>query len=655
MASKEWPYGKCVVDGKVRFLAPTTIEKADASHGGCLRKWFFRFVMGWKEGEEKRWSELGKKCHGEMEHYLTTGEEVLGRITVAAKKYAPAPDPKQQRLLIEFDIGLGDLDRVALRAAGIPIVGYTDVVDAVGPFINESGDGYFDDPKGTKEALDWKFGTAKKGAERDFSKSGIQLIDDTQMVTCGEWVATVFPSTDHLRLSHVYTNTQGRPVASKATILVPRERLARSWEYVVSVVRTIKDVATERDHERVPGNTLACESYGGCPYADRCSARKKHSFDSLFSDEGEIGLLALIGQDKGEIAMSGVLDGLNLGALGVPQVTASPAGVAATLSLGHDVSAQLASLANPPVPAFVPKQPTQAFINAIGIINSKGYGLPPLGGDAAQMMGTLNKHNPIPAGYELPGFGKIGGVARIDDPDRIIGLSNEFAPLPVNPKPDPRPVVYGNSPAPAPAPLGILAGNTPASNPALAAVPVEGFTVPGAGVTAGVQIPGLIASVPAAQAAPILAASAPAAPPANAIPPGEKPKRKYTRRNKPEDVKESASGDERWLFVNSFSNIETIDLQATINGWTTGMAAKAGLDDIRVAPKDHVFAFGGWRGALTAVARAMAPNLPPGAYFIDLRGSELNDAVFEGLRAARMRNTDGTEGDPVFDMITRGI
>ncbi len=688
---KPWPYGSTVENGIVRFLSPSGIERGDPSGngGGCLRKWFYRYVLRWKEAE-RDWQTLGKQCHNEIEHYLTTGEEVLGRIAMAAKPYIPAPDPAKKRLLVEFDIGMGNLNLVSLRAAGVPIIGYTDVIHAE-PAVHETGEGFYEDPPHTIEALDWKFGSAKKGTVADekgrggcFAKTGIDLASDTQMVVYGEWAARVARNpVDHVRLSHVYTNTKGRPESSKASTLVTREHLAARWEYTEAVVRTIVDVARERDPERVPANTNACGAFGGCAYQDKCSAARHLGIDDFFGREGSMALL----------------EGLNLGALApsptVP-VTVSPAGVTAALGLGVDIAAQMASLAAPAAPVFTPTQPTREFAQACVDINSKGYGFVKLEGRAAQMFGVLNGKPGITAEYTVPGFGRLGQTAPVEDPARVIGIAAELAPLAPNPTPDmppssaPAPVIPGPTPAQlghvaAPITMGLMSPETPASNPTIAAVPVEGFSFPGMAqaVTPGVAVPGLIGSVPPAIAAPILAAGAPAQVPAAALPgapaevaaPAAKT-RKPRGPNKPKpgtpptvvghletgEPIETAEQDGAWLFVNAIPNVAYTDLQSYVDTWAVGMARHYHCDpaDIRCASKDSPIGYGAAYGAITAVARRGALSLPAGAYYLDLRGSKINEAAFEGLRQARAQipvpGSPGvfTDGDPVFELIVRG-
>jgi hypothetical protein len=681
---KEWPYGSCVdkVTKQLRWMAPTTLQKADPNDGhggGCFRKFHYRYVLGLKPESEGAWLGVGIDCHAEIENHLLTGAQTLGRISSAVRPYLSAPDPERARLLVEYDIGGGSLERanfgVSVDYGRVPFVGYTDVIRANadlrftalgiasdGQAINEAGDGFFDDPPGTIECKDWKFGAAKKGSERDFSSNGPELASDTQMITQGVWTLSKTPTIGApIRLSHVYTNTKGRPEASKASILIPRENLLKRWEYIRGVVRTVADVAREHDPERVPGNKHACESFGGCPYAGApCQIPIATGHESFFG---------------GEATMS-ILDTLNIPGMQpnpAPTVQAGPTGVAATLGL--DITAQMQALAAqtiaPPEPAL-PSVPPE-FEQAIDYINAKGYGMVPLAGEAGKLYAiTMMKRHPG-SGFRLEntsyaGSGDLAKTAVVTDPARIIAIAREVSPLPV--KPGAQQAVAQTPAAPVsstPPPMGITSPETPASNPTLAALPIEGFAHPAA-VTPNVQVPGLIASVPPAVAAQIAANTAPPAAPTNVAatasgePPKDEPKKRTRGPNKPKTNEANktaeSSDDARWLFVNAIPNVSYEDCSRFVAEWHAGMAKHFKLatpyDDVRMAPNDHSLGYGKGLAALEAVAKNAAKHLAPGAYYINTE-SELARAVAHGLAAARVQNPDGTDGDPVFELIVRSV
>lgn len=678
-------YGSPVVNGELRYGAPTTIGKADPSSSGCLRRWFYRYVLRWKT-EEGAWLDVGKTCHAEIETSLLTGANVLGPISGAARRFV---DPlRGKRLLLEHDIGGGlpDFSNAKLRLAGVPIIGYCDVIHE-DPAIDDAGE-LFNDPPGTVEILDWKFGAAKIDAEICYAKKPADLALDIQMITEAAWVNRVWPSDAPERLSHVYTNTKGRAKSTKSSILVDREHVERRVEYVAAIVRTMIDAAREVNADTVTPNTNACDAFGGCPYREKCSAYQVFSLDlgSRFGGQGELGLLAALNLE-GESQM-GLMDAINIPGI-TPAAPAVPAstvpvvsnasGVAAIIG-GHDIAAQMAAAAGiplgvatqpapvtPPPPAWPP-----GFAEAVQEIEAKGYGFPPVM-DAAGAAYRAVKIAMGQQGYAgsngpIAGVGDLARVEWVKDPARIIGIATEMRALPPKPSSTPAPVttppVAPVTAAPA-APMGLVSPDAPASNPALAALPVEGFNLPNAAASATtpmVQVPGLVASVPAAVAAPILAAGAPSVD-ANAagVPAApEKPKSGKGSRGPRKPKTENAAGassspttseeSPMWLFVDCRPNIEHNDLQDHVDTWAVGIGRhfKCDYDDVRLADKNGPLGFGGWKGAIAGVARAAAKNLPVGAWYLDT-SSDINAAVLEGLRSARH-----DDGSPIFELVVKG-
>lgn len=351
----------------------------------------------------------------------------------------------------------------------------------------------------------------------------------------------------------------------------------------------------------------------------------------------------------------GLIESLNLA-----PVAAAPSGVAATLGL--DIVSQMAAVAakQPAPPTFTPE-----FAAAVDAIQAKGYGFPALGAEAAKAYAGLmisrggTGYNPDAQGFA--GGGDLGQVMAMDMA-RVIGIAAELAPLPAKNVPAPvAPPVVAPAPIVPMTTMGLLPPDAAVSKPELAAVPVEGFTMPGlpittATVTPGVLVPGLIASVPAAVAAPIMAAAAPiaVAPTTTIAPAGDAPKKRGRKPGSKNTPKEEPDTD-RWLFVDCMPSCTFENLQPWVDNITVGMAKHFKIDpeDLRMAPKDSTLSFGGWQGAVTAVVRKAAESLAPGVYYLDTRSSGFNEHAIEGLRTARVKNTDGTDGDSVFDMITR--
>ena len=94
--------GRAIVDGRVRFLATTTLEKADPQSGGCLRRWHYRYV-GMRQEPKSKAQEAGTAMHADIARYYTTGEMRLGPLAATGAHLMLPPGPD---LLIEHAIEL---------------------------------------------------------------------------------------------------------------------------------------------------------------------------------------------------------------------------------------------------------------------------------------------------------------------------------------------------------------------------------------------------------------------------------------------------------------------------------------------------------------------------------------------------------------------
>jgi hypothetical protein len=163
---------------------------------------------------------------------------------------------------------------------------------------------------------------------------------------------------------------------------------------------------------------------------------------------------------------------------------------------------------------------------------------------------------------------------------------------------------------PSPAPVGADArfspGWTPPPPPAPAPAPTAGVLPPDAPVSAGA-----------------------AAPPVE-----DKPKRgRKPKAAKAEAGTEAAAtdGDDVLvLFVDCVpvGDVNVHDLAGYVVEVADKVAKAAGVDDVRLAPKDNPLAYGAWRGALAAAARSEAPT-----GYCTIGSGDLADPVIEGLAA----------------------
>lgn len=189
---------------------------------------------------------------------------------------------------------------------------------------------------------------------------------------------------------------------------------------------------------------------------------------------------------------------------------------------------------------------------------------------------------------------------------------------------------------PIPPGAGILPGIVPPDAPA------PGATGPVADPIPPVQLATLSPAIQAAHAEVFgqLAASAPVPEIAEPVKPRRGRPRKAAETataTAPTGTEVETSGDELHVYVDcAVDGIETKSLEPYVHELLDKLCEVFKVPDIRTAPNhlpdggDSPLGFGKWRGTLSAYAKASPP--PPGAYRIAVEGSELRQAVLEGLR-----------------------
>lgn len=306
--------GPVVRDGRIRFLSPSQIERFDVNaFGGCERKWWFRYVGREKEPELGN-QKLGTQCHAQNEHYLKTGEDVLGEIVRAGRRFLPSPG---KDLLVEVHFGeLGWPGPVAapvvspLMAGGIPVIGKADLMHVRGEWVDDEGVVRFE-PVPTAEVVDWKT-TAQIDDVRDenglvtkrgYAKTSEQLSRTWQMLGYGELAWQRWPHIERVRLSHGYFQTRGPRAASKRSISLPIAEVRAEWRKVDALVERMKGVAAEKDVEKVAPNYEACAAYRGCPHRQKCPRDPKRILMEMFG-AGKAASLMQKAAKKEEVPMS---------------------------------------------------------------------------------------------------------------------------------------------------------------------------------------------------------------------------------------------------------------------------------------------------------------------------------------------------------------
>ncbi len=694
-------YGKAVYKGALQFTSPSGLARADtAQPSGCLRRWWYHTVAGIRE-EQQVAAGKGDEYHGQIEHYEKTGVDMLSAIPRRALPIIPTPGPD---LMIEWPLAPAlpdaqpfppehkyagkirvDPKGSCLWAGPVPVIGFIDLAHARG--INKGGgpDGEDAvDPLGTVEVQDWKF--TNKLAEKLARTTPDGVATETPMVGYGHAVACAYEAQGYdvplVRLSYGLISMGKAVPAAKVSKLVPRDEIARRWEARAPLARTIFDAARETDPNKIESNTRACDAYGrACPARTTCSAGQYGSLEKLYT-------YGLNPNNEGKLVMGSVLDALkNQQPAQAPAAPAQayPPGVQQLpATVGTGVAMTLPPGVGGPPPAPPPPAPVDVlevppdFAQAWAYMESAGCGTPTLKGKAARCLTAVKGWPGNPAAHN--GTGQIG-VVQIEDPADVARVALELyqrlnpqaaAPAPT-PQAPPAPAMQGSyfptaAPAQAPGTAPVLSPDAPASQPHLAAQPVQPTV---AEVAAGTFPP---IQQPPAPPGPAAAVSAPPAPPPAATPPHAavepQPERKTrTRKAKATDAPAApapaaattaeaptvvavhvdpavtyspelptsayceGSGTLE-LFVDSIPSCSFTDLGPKIDEWAAQLAAAFKADDIRCASEDTPIGYNKWKGGFAAYvsARVKDGDLPPGVYVLFARRNEVHEVAANALR-----------------------
>lgn len=379
--------GRAVKDGKVRFLSPSQVRIYSPQYqGGCPRRWAFIYPFGRKEPETGA-EGAGKEYAKSVEHYLTTGEDVLLPVLRAAKHFFPEPGPdleveqrlsddeagaiklREQFLAAETPaarIGIAvEMLRVAgLTANNIPIIGAADCRHRRGEYIDAQGILQKEDPgmrvtkvddlKTTSRIADYwsKHGEGKFYA--GYAKSVEEILADVQMLSYGKHELNRHPETTHVRLGHIYAQTKHGFAAAKRSGLLSAEEINRRWSCDVEpVVREMEQVARISKPEEAPVNLSSCiQFHKPCPHSEYCDRPKGTVLDLFQIKKGDPmadhGLFSPGAQSNGATAPAtqapqplGLFGGPGAGAGG--NTNNAPVGLFSPPSAGHLV-------APPPLP-----------------------------------------------------------------------------------------------------------------------------------------------------------------------------------------------------------------------------------------------------------------------------------------------------------------
>lgn len=692
---KRWKHGKSVVDGEVRFLSVSALEKADPTTGsGCLRRWAYQYLWGIKEDETQSESLVrGNECHGQIAKYYATGVRAFNSIVMRGVHMLPSPG---QDIASELDIvpdlpdGRSGLSIAPLRVAGIPVVGAIDLVHSrcENPGVQDIADAT--DPPGILKIVDFKFPNSLKSA-----KEGPELIRTLQMAGYAMWGWAVAPDLERIRISHAVIPVRGQP--RMPTALVTRDQAEETWKHATAVACSIRDAAKETDPDKIDANTDACHAYGRpCPALvaqgpDGRPLCRAAEFDSLSEYVGVtaaermllptdalIPASSLIRSREGEqfpmqaaTPAPGSLFAFVQGAA-QPAPQAPPAPQPDLAAEIARLQAQLAATQAPvsmPVPpppqAYIapppaappPMHPTIALIEQV---RSYGLGFPTLAGFAAGEVGRLVGRVPTPRGTDhfLDGEGELA-VHTIYDLNHLPAVLDEVkgivarrasAPQPVPPAaPAPVPV-----PPPVPAPLpppqvvSILPPDAPVSNPAAQVQAPPAAAAPAEEPKKKRGRPAKEPATPASAA--FVAAPAPVTAPVITVAPAPESAQTQTvvavAPPAPPPVAPvqaapaTPSGAINFYVGCSVAGAQCESFWPMLQYIGAEMTRGSGADDYRCASKESKYGFGGWRGVVTAalLGNYAAGRIAPGNYLLDDASGDLAGAALEAMREIASRS-----------------
>lgn len=290
--------GHAVKDGRIRFSSIKQIKMFDPSEdGGCPRKWVFEYLLGKRPAKAAVLYE-GIDGAQQMEHYLTTGENVLPTTLLPLLPYLPTPQNAQGAFDLEVEQPLGDIatalqhrdallnapERAAelvpcIRAAAglmaddVPLEGAADCRHARQEYITEDKQLVREAPgtyvveicdlKMVSRIFDDKIRSGPNAGTvlRAYTKTNSEVCHDTQLLGYLRHAIDKYPQMTHGRASLWYANKKKRE-AVKRTGLISVEQIVERWSRIDGVMREMKQVASSVDKiEDVPPNVNACDSF----------------------------------------------------------------------------------------------------------------------------------------------------------------------------------------------------------------------------------------------------------------------------------------------------------------------------------------------------------------------------------------------------------
>lgn len=264
-----------VVDGKLLHWSPSQVNKFSS----CQRRWYMDKVVGiHEEGTDAQ--EFGSLVHGRIEEQLG-GEAYVAPSSFSDSDFERAAGLATMAADWARSEAIGHAGSVwvveaalvepQLLAAGIPVVGYIDLLVPPGP-------------DGEVHIIDWKTRSQLSGeyvpsAVRSDNPRQKYLGDDFQMLVYAAWARRKFPQATTFRLTHVNLRTKGKPAIKVNSLVVA---MAHVDEFAAGLDQTISRMAAAAGAPSLadlPPNWNACFDFRRpCPYLAHCQIANPDDF-----------------------------------------------------------------------------------------------------------------------------------------------------------------------------------------------------------------------------------------------------------------------------------------------------------------------------------------------------------------------------------------
>jgi hypothetical protein len=131
-------------------------------------------------------------------------------------------------------------------------------------------------------------GDHKSTTDFKWAKSEDELRNNTQSVLYAAEAMNRF-GVEHAELRWVYYRTRSTPASKLVRLHVTRDEVATNMERIDGLATEIQQAyKTFEKAEEAPINARACDTFGGCPYADRCNLTAKDRMKSIMAHEKSI-------------------------------------------------------------------------------------------------------------------------------------------------------------------------------------------------------------------------------------------------------------------------------------------------------------------------------------------------------------------------------